>query len=157
MRWRLTVQERHSSLDRVGQRIQTVRRKTGRSIRDTRLTEAERTLLAKARYQGSPHHKKSPSNFGLIPPTSPRRDKTLCDEAGVSDRATAEALFEKALEQGLVSEQKSGEGYPKQLWVVADDGRVFELMYGSNGCYHGYPLRKSDPFAEEVRERWRQR
>jgi len=37
------------------------------------------------RYGGNPEHKRSPGNFGLIPPAAPRADKTLCDGAGIFD------------------------------------------------------------------------
>ena len=144
---------------RVGLRARTARKETERKIRAALLTDEERAFLAeKARYEGSAFHKAKPNDFGLTPPTNPRKDKTLCDEAGVFDKATAKRLFESALAGGLVSEQTTGEGFPKQFWVV-DGGRVYELMYGGSkvGCYHGYPIRDADPLADQVRARWSSR
>ncbi len=76
-------------------------------------------------YEGVAYHKRSPGDFGLTPPASPRPDKTLCDEAGVTHRAEADTLFALAIEGGLASEAFAVPGFPKQLWVVADDGRGF--------------------------------
>ena len=104
---------------------------------------------------GSAFHKARPNDFGLTPPTNPRPDKTLCDEADIFEKATARALFTAAIAGGLVSEKDGADGFPKQLWVV-NEGRVYELMYGGSktGRYHGYPIRNSDPLADQVRARW---
>lgn len=101
----------------------------------------------------SPLHKRNPGDFGLTPPASPRPDKTLCDEADVFARAAAADLLSKAIDGGLTSEAFNGTGFPKQLWVVSE-GRVFEAMQGGNGAYHGYPIRRTDPFYDEVLRRW---
>lgn len=128
-----------------------------RNFRNTSLSADEQRLLReRTAYQGSPHHKRNPGNFGLTPPAAPRLDKTLCDEAGVFQRSVAEDLFSKAIARGLVSEATVKEGFPKQLWVVDDQGQVFEAMYGGSapGRYHGYPIRRTDPLFEEVRKAW---
>lgn len=116
-------------------------------------------MRAGAAYEGSPHHKRNPGDFGLTPPVAPRRDKTLCDEAGVFERSLAQQLFERAVERGLVSESKAGNGMPKQLWVVDEQGRVFEAIYGGSvaGRYHGYPIRRADPLFDEVCKAWADR
>jgi hypothetical protein len=63
-------------------------------MRETRLTSEEQAVLRRAAsYEGSPYHKRSPGDFGLIPPAAPRLDKTLCDEGGVTARAGADALL----------------------------------------------------------------
>ena len=144
----------------MGKKALQEKRRTQRKIRATLLSDGERTLMiASATYEGSPQHKRNPGDFGLTPPSSPRPQKTLCDEAGIFRRADATALFKSAIDAGLVSEQQTGEGFPKQLWVVDDDGRVFELMYGGSrtGCYHGYPIRKSDPLFDQIRDAWSER
>ena len=142
----------------MGKKALQVKREMVRTIRGTPLTDAERSRLhLEATYEGSPLHKRNPGNFGLTPPASPRLDKTLCDEANVFDKAVASELLTKAINRGLVSE-KTTDGYPKQLWVVDDHGQVFEAMYGGSraGCYHGYPIRRQDPFFEEVSAAWGQ-
>lgn len=55
-----------------------------------------------------------------------------------------------------MSEATTADGFPKQIWVVDDEGRVFEAMYGGpvRGYYHGYPIRQSDPLSERVRAKW---
>lgn len=141
----------------MGKRAQQVRRETKRSLRPARLNEEERTFLrAYAAYQGSPHHKRNPGDFGLIPPSAPRPDKTLCDEATIFNLEIATVLFQRAIDRGLVSESSGAPGFPKQLWVVDDNGRVFEAMHGgvAAGIYHGYPIRREDPLFDRIREAW---
>lgn len=141
----------------MGKRASQARQATKRTFRETRLSASERASLhVRASYEGSPYHKRSPGDFGLTPPALPRPDATLCDEAGVHRRDVAQALFTRAIDHGLVSESATPEGFPKQLWVVDDQGRVFEAMYGGSrpGLYHGYPVRRSDPLFNEVRRVW---
>lgn len=140
----------------MGTKAQEVRRRTQRSIRSTPLSAEERSRLEQAVYEGSPYHKRNPGDFGLPPPALPRPDKTLCDEAGISCRAAAERLFHKGIRRGLVSEATTPTGFPKEFWVVDKDGNVFEAMYGGSrdGCYHGYPIRRSDPLFDAVRKAW---
>ena len=129
-----------------------------RKLRSTSLSADEhKALREKAAYEGSPHHKRNPGDFGLTPPASPRLDKTLCDEAGVFQRSVADDLFSKAIARGLVSEAMVKEGFPKQLWVVDERGQVFEATYGGSapGRYHGYPIRRTDPLFKEVSDAWR--
>jgi len=144
----------------MGRRATEAIESSERSLRPARATEIEKALLsAKAIYEGSPYHKRNPGDFGLTPPALPRKDKTLCDEAQVHEARVARDLLQRAIERGLVSEAFNNLGFPKQLWVVDDDGRVFELMYGGSktGAYHGYPVRRSDPFFDEVLDAWRDR
>jgi hypothetical protein len=141
----------------MGKKAQSVRRATQRTIRATQLNAAERAFLHKnARYEGIAYHKRSPGDFGLMPPAAPRPSKTLCDEAGVFRRGVAGALLSRAIEVGLVSEGEGASGFPKELWVVSEDGQVFEAMYGGSvlGSYHGYPIRRSDPFFDEITSAW---
>jgi hypothetical protein len=140
--------------DKMGRKARDVRAQTRRRIRSSPLTENERRLLAKSAYEGSPQHKRSPGDFGL--PPRPRRDATLCDEAGVTTRAEAEKLFSRGIERGLVSVATAHGGFPKQIWVVDEEGRVFEGMYGGSqaGYYHGYPIREVDPLHDEVLRAW---
>lgn len=125
-----------------------------------RLLSAEERSELKRRvvYEGSPLHKREPNDFGLTPPAAPRSDKTLCDEAGVFEKATALELFDRALRVGLVSESTVGNGLPKHLWAVANGGQVFEAIHGGScaGAYHAYPVRDGDPFAQRVRLRFRE-
>jgi len=144
----------------MGKKAISVRRVTKRSIRATLLTAEERDFLRKnAGYEGIAYHKRSPGDFGLTPPAAPRPDKTLCDEANVTRRAIADTLLARAINGGLVSDATGAPGFPKQLWVVAEDGQVFEAMYGgsSTGLYHGYPIRRNDPFFDEVIHAWGRR
>lgn len=132
------------------------RTRTLRRIRKTRLTPAEQAFLrANTRYEGNPQHKRNPQDFGLTPPASPRRDATLCDEAGQIKLARAVDLLALAIDNGLVSEVSAAGDYPKQMWAY-DGEYVFEAMYTSGvaGAYHGYPIRQSDPLFEAVVEAW---
>lgn len=142
----------------MGTKAAKHRRATERRIRTTALTADERAhLQAHARYEGSPHHKRDPNDFGLTPPTAPRPDKTLCDEADVCEKAIALKLFQLAINRGLASETVASSGFPKQLWAVDENGQVFEAMYGGSkvGAYHGYPIRRTDPLFDEVTVAWR--
>lgn len=141
----------------MGRRAIASKRQTERTIRATPLTDAEKAVLrARAAYEGSPHHKRNPGDFGFVPPCAPRPDKTLCDEARVHRRADADRLFGRAIDRGLVSEATAADGFPKQLWVVDEQGQVFEAVYGGSvaGRYHGYPIRKTDPLFEQVSAAW---
>lgn len=141
----------------MGKRAREVRKETRRTLREACLSEDEKAFLrANAAYEGSPYHKKEPNDFGLTPPTQPRRDATLCDEAGIVDRDVANLLFGRAIDVGLVSAVWVAERFPKQMWVVSDDGRVFEAMYGGSqpGRYHGYPIRLRDPLYEKIKNVW---
>lgn len=125
-------------------------------MRHSPLSHAEKAHLKQnARYEGSRDHKRNPGDFGLEPPMNPRKDKTLCDDAGVFAKATATELLAMAIERGLTSEAFAAHGYPKQMWVVYE-GRVYEAIYGGSreGAYHGYPIREVDPFFDEVIARW---
>jgi hypothetical protein len=140
----------------MGTKARRARDATEREIRATTLNAEERTFLrANAAYEGSPFHKRDPNNFGLTPPTYPRPDKTLCDEAGITDKAIAYALFSRAIEVGLVS-RAWNDGFPKQIWMVDAGNQVFEAIYGGSrrGRYHGYPVRLRDPLFDQVRAAW---
>ncbi len=142
----------------MGRRASQIRKQTFRKIRVPPLDEAERSRLERAVYEGSPYHKRNLGDFDLTPPAAPRPDATLCDEAGITTRTAAAALFERAIERGLVSEATTHGGFPKQIWVVDERGQVFEAMYGGSraGSYHGYPIRMTDPLFLAVTKAWNQ-
>lgn len=129
-------------------------------MRESPLTADERAFLrAHAGYEGVSYHKRSPGDFGLVPPAAPRPDKTLCDEANITRRDLARALLARAIDGGLASDTEGAPGFPKQLWVVDETGHVFEAMYGGStaGLYHGYPIRRADPWFDEVVRAWEKR
>lgn len=126
-------------------------------MRATPLTNQEREFLRNhAGYEGISYHKRTPGDFGLSPPAAPRPDKTLCDEANVTRLARANALLTRAIEGGLASDAEGAPGFPKQMWVVDESGQVFEAMYGGSraGLYHGYPIRRTDPWFDEIIKAW---
>ncbi len=144
----------------MGKKALEVKRATLRQIRTAALSEDERTFLRQnVAYEGSPYHKRNPGDFGLTPPASPRPDKTLCDEAGIERRSTADDLLARAIDGGLVSDGTEPGSFPKQMWVVDDQGLVFEAMYGGSkaGRYHGYPIRRTDPLFKQVSDAWKGR
>jgi len=107
----------------------------------------------RARYVGSPYHKSNPQDFGLTPPAQPRPDKTLCDELGGVNLASASALLREGLMRGAVGD-RSDNGFPRLVWAVHQSGSVVEARGDNNGEYHGYPLREDDPMISLVRKRW---
>lgn len=112
-------------------------------------------LAGEVRYGGNPEHKRNPGDFGLSPPASPRRTKTLCDGAGVFSRALALELLREGIRRGLVSDW-NGTGYPQNVWSVSADGVPLEaqLENPANGTYHGYPMPEDDAFREIVISKW---
>ena len=139
----------------MGKRALAAKRSTSREIR-TMSADEQTYLRQHAVYEDSPLHKRNPGDFGLTPPAAPRLDKTLCDEAGIFRRADATALLMKAIDGGLASVSTAANNFPKQLWAVDGNGRVFEGMYGGSksGYYHGYPIRRNDPLFKEITEAW---
>src|SRR4051794_5366607 len=97
-------------------------------------------LASRAEYGGNPEHKRSPADFGLTPPVSPRPGKTLCDGAGQVAKADAERLLRAGLKKDMLSEQRRS-GWPKNVWAV-HEGQAFEaqLENSDQGVYHGYPM-----------------
>lgn len=114
-------------------------------------------IVSHVRYGGNPEHKRNPGDFGLTPPAQPRPDKSLCDEIGVFRRAEAERLLRDGLKRGLVSEHWR-QGFPQNIWSVTADGKPVEaqLENAASGVYHGYPMPRSDYFAQAVLQRWRE-
>jgi len=121
------------------------------------IVQTELVRLAETvRYGGNPEHKRNPGNFGLTPLASPRRHKTLCDEAGIVDRVQALRLLQEGIRHGLVSEPR-GATYPQNVWAVSPEGVPLEaqLENAANGTYHGYPMPEEDPFREIVKAAWK--
>jgi hypothetical protein len=116
----------------------------------------ERALTAK--YGGNSEHKKSPSDYGLIPPANPRPGKTLCDGEKPLFKAEAERLLASGFRKGMISEQMR-DGWPQNVWAVSDDGQVYEaqLENGVQGIYHGYPIPMNDDFRSVVVGEWSRR
>lgn len=106
-------------------------------------------------YGGNPEHKKNPGDFGLAPPASPRRDKTLCDGANIFQRKLALKLLKEGVARGLVSEQRRN-GFPQNIWAVTPNGIPLEaqLENPGQGVYHGYPMPEQDAFRVKVVEKW---
>lgn len=114
-----------------------------------------KALAKRIRYVGSAFHKRNPGDFGLIPPSQPRPDKTLCDGAKISQAKVAQNLLEKGAAMGLISEQQRGD-FPQYIWAVTPDGVPLEAQLDNVGAgtYHGYPMGEGDPLAERVLQFW---
>jgi len=112
-------------------------------------------LARTVHYGGNPEHKRNPGDFGLVPPASPRADKTLCDGAKVLQRKNALKLLKDGIRRGLVSEQFRN-GFPQNVWAVTKDGVPLEsqLENRETGAYHGYPMREDDAFRDKVIDKW---
>jgi hypothetical protein len=123
------------------------------------LTLAERAgLAARVIYGGNPEHKRSPGDYGLTPPASPRPGKTLCDGDRVILKSEAVGLLQAGLRKGTTS-AASPEGWPQNVWAVSDSNQVFEaqLENATQGTYHGYPMPEDDDFREIVLKEWKAR
>jgi hypothetical protein len=112
-------------------------------------------LAKSVAYGGNPEHKKNPGDFGLTPPSDPRRGKSLCDAAGIFSRTDALALLQEGLRRGLVSDRHE-DGWPRNIWAVTSHGMPLEAQLENPvlGSYHGYPMPSSDPMATAVVEKW---
>ena len=130
-----------------------------RRLHEPRLSEEGREALrARASYTGNSAHKRNPGDFGLTPPSSPRPHKTLCDDAGIFEKAAAQDLLEAGIRRGLVSSRFGARGtFPQNIWAVSDQGVAFEaqLENPAQGTYHGYPLPDTDPLKEQVLAWWK--
>lgn len=119
--------------------------------------QALRSWAERARYVGNPSHKRNAGDFGLTPPTAPRKGKTLCDDAGIFSREDAQQLLREGFQRGLVSVQER-DGWPQNVWAVAPNGVELDAMLdvhdASQGTYHGYPLQGADPLRGEIQLRW---
>lgn len=131
-----------------------------RRLRSEPLDPEQRQVLARlageVRYGGNNEHKRSALNdFGLVPPARARPGKTLCDDVGITQRRVARRLLQMGLERGLVDSVWT-EGWPKHVWAVSNEGIAVEAIRenAANGTYHGYPLQREDPLAEEVMRAW---
>lgn len=124
----------------------------------TRLTELERSELAKSvRYEGSGHHKRSPADYGLER-TNPRPHKSLCDGVKVITLKEAKILIEQGVTKGIFSEFFIGK-HPKYIWSVGPGGEVYEAKTDETtpGIYHGYPLEEEDDMRRIVEQTWKSR
>lgn len=113
------------------------------------------TIVSRIRYGGNPEHKRNPGDFGLMPPSQPRPDKSLCDDIGVFKKIEAERLLHDGIKRCLVS-QNWRQGFPQNIWAVTENGIAVEaqLENAAMGTYHGYPMPSTDHFSKAVLERW---
>lgn len=128
-----------------------------RQIQDGRAPAELDILAGKLRYGGNPVHKRNPQSFDLPYPNRRRWDGSLCETAGVTNRAQALRLLREGARRGLISVRTQG-GFPQNVWAVTQDGVPLEaqLENREQGSYHGYPMDETDDFREEVLKRWYQ-
>lgn len=115
------------------------------------------SLSERARYIGSGHHKRHPADYGFGR-TNPVPTKSLCDAVGPVLLSQAQTWLQQGIMRGMVS-APTADGFPKYIWCVADDGRVFEAKTHPNtpGQYHGYPLENEDEMRTYIRTLWGKR
>lgn len=120
------------------------------------LDQAGRDELAdRLIYTGSALHKRKPGDYGFHPAVNPRPSKSLCDGKRVVLKAQAQHLLRSGVRYGLFS-LPGGDGRPKYVWAVDDDGEVYEAKIDSFG-YHGYRLEEEDDFRHLVLKEWARR
>lgn len=123
------------------------------------LTRAQRTTLAQsAIYEGSPHHKLHPGDYGFEPAVNPRPGKSVCDGVRHILRAEASELLRVGIMKGMVSTWKSGD-LPKYIWAVDAQGEAYEakLIPDGRNCYKGYRLENEDNMRDTVLKEWKLR
>lgn len=119
------------------------------------ISEADVKRLERgARYVGSGHHKRNPADYGFER-TNLRPNKSICDMAGIVTLAAATDLMLSGIRKKMFSKIKA-DGFPKYIWSVSDDQRVYESKTHSNtpGQYHGYPLEKEDDMSAYILSLW---
>lgn len=127
------------------------------------VTDSEiQTLLRRCGYEGHPHHKFAPNNFGLNPPAAPRRNKTLCDQPpfNVNSRCEAQTMLLQGIQRKMISEEADINGLPRFVWFVRiSDEAVLEAKLGGSrsNLYHGYPLQNDDANRQRVVRAWKER
>lgn len=110
-------------------------------------------MCGEVRNRGNPEHRSNPGDFGLTPPSQPRRDKTLCDMAGIFRRADAESLLREGFRRGMVSQQVR-DNWPQNVWAVTVDRVPLEGQHEGGGVYHGYPMPEADPIRPAILKEW---
>ena len=117
-----------------------------------------RALISRCSYVGAAFHKLKPADYGLIPPSSPRPNKSVCDDHRPLLKAEAEALLEEGIRRGMVSKFEP-DSVPKYIWAVDEHGEVYEAKTKPprETAYHGYRLGEDDAFRVQVRRAWRAR
>lgn len=116
-------------------------------------------LVARVSYTGSSLHKLTPGNYGFVPPTNPRPTKSPCDDRRSVLKEEASALMVAGVRAGMVS-AFAGEGVPKYIWAVDDDGEVYEAKTspGQETAYHGYRLGDDEKHLKKmILQEWKQR
>ena len=93
-----------------------MKRKLYNGLAEDRAESIARSVL----YKGSPLHKRSPGDFGLTPPSSPRPGKTLCDGVRIFAVKDATRLLRQGARNGLVSND-ADQGFPRYIWMVIND------------------------------------
>ena len=126
-----------------------------RRIAESNDSERLEWLAQNVKYGGNPQHKRNPGDFGLTPPSQPRPDKTLCDEAGITSIIEATRLLREGTRRGLISVQTRAD-FPQNIWAVTVDGIPLEAQLDNReqGIYHGYPIPRTDDFRNEVIKWW---
>ncbi|MBF0438321.1 MAG: hypothetical protein HQL93_04280 [Magnetococcales bacterium] len=134
-----------------------LKRQIRQAPRNNNEEELLNDLAGRVGYGGNPEHKRNPGDFALTPSSSPRPDKTLCDDAAIFSRSEAVALLQKGVRKGLISIREKN-GWPQNIWAVSVQGGPLEaqLENAERGVYHGYPMPQADPFRQDVLNRWSQ-
>jgi hypothetical protein len=111
-------------------------------------------LAARAVYVGSGHHKRYPADYGFDR-VNPVPTKSICDLVAPVLLPQAKGWLRDGIMKGMISVPVAGD-YPKYIWCVADDGRVFEAKTDPHtpGRYHGYPLEGEDDMKDYVSQIW---
>ena len=125
---------------------------------DSYTKEELRALSDETSYEGSAHHKSRASDYGLIPPISPRPTKSHCDDVRIIPAEEANRLLKRAFELGMVSDRQDDSQLPKYAWAIDEEGEVYEAKLSNDGLrYHGYRLSKDDGLHKWLVKEWRKR
>ena len=116
-------------------------------------------LAQAADCSGNPLHKLSRGDFDLTPPAQARKpskeqqSRSVRDTAKLFKRKDAIRYLREGPRRGMISVVRIN-GWPKQVWAVADDGIAMEAQRDGNGSYHGFAMPKDDPMEDIAKRGW---
>lgn len=98
------------------------------------------------------------TSYGFVPSINPRPTKSVCDDLRSILLAEATELFRRGVLAEMVSPFDPG-GSPKYVWVVDNDGEVYEAKTKPpDVVYHGYRIGDDEPYMRRyILGEWRER
>jgi len=100
------------------------------------------SLVSRARYVGSPEHKRGPSFAGVL--RHPQSDNSICDPSLASQQQRLTQWLQEAIRHGLTGAPAEN-GWPRHLWH-RDGEQWYEGRLTNQGLgeYKGWPVDEAE-------------